>query len=235
MGENPQGKSRRPALVLPESIRHLPGCHGITWTDAEIESFSGWLLPHYLGIGYWFIGHQQNAQDAVMDFFVHLRHLVERYDPREQEQIVKSPVRYLDSCFFHHLSKQRRVLVMRQQREVPMLMDSDGRYIIDFVGDVGVPEAERHEVEELLGRALNGLEPAQRQALALRSQGLSDAEIAPLMDRSTEAIKQLRLRARQKLREVEELRPYLEMWSCAGPLHPKPQPAGQPKSEEDNR
>jgi RNA polymerase sigma-70 factor, ECF subfamily len=109
------------------------------------------------------------------------------------------------SAWLYRMAHDRMVDHFRQQARRPDMPLEDERLATDelYPPQVGIDqEVETHLRMELLGEAVKRLTAEQHQVILLRFvAGFKLHEIAYVMDKSTEAIKMLQLRALTRLRQ----------------------------------
>jgi len=140
---------------------------------------------------------RESARDIVQDVFAHIWERRETWEVRERLDV-----------YLYQAVRYRSLHVVRHERIVDRVRTTNHPDIRERVGlraDTLTPEEtlDLEELQLLLARAVHDLPAAQREAILLHwRHGLSNAEVARVMGKSTGAIAVYISRARERLRVV---------------------------------
>jgi len=141
-----------------------------------------------LSLAYRLLGDWHRAEDVAQETFLRLRQAAGQYEP--QAKFTTWLYRIV-----HNLSMDQR----RKVRNGPLSLDHDLVEREDAPADGAV---ERHELAELVQKAVGELSERQRRVLILhRYEGLSHEEICDVTGWSQSAVESLLVRAYENLRK----------------------------------
>jgi RNA polymerase sigma-70 factor, ECF subfamily len=170
---------------------------------AAFEQLVGRLQDRVYGLAYRMLGEPHDAEDVAQQTFLSLvEHL---HDFREESTVAAWVLR---------IAANHALKLLRKRRGLPTVSLTDSGGSDEGYADVPHPEfiapwqadpadlAERHEVRELIDRALAGMDDKYRAVFVLRDvEGFSVKETAALLGISEANVKVRLLRARLALRE----------------------------------
>ncbi len=153
--------------------------------EGDLDAFEQIVVRHQVQawrVAYRFTGDAAEAEDLAQEAFLKILDAAERY----------SPTATFRTYFYRILT---RLCIDHRRKKRPILADS----LPDTADTAPCPsaQADRTEREMLIQAVLNSLPPDYRMALVLRYfEGLSGAEMAEVMGRSTKSVERLLARAR---------------------------------------
>lgn len=165
------------------------------------------------------VGSAEEAEDLAQEVFLRVYRARKKYRPKSKFSTWLFTI--ANNLALNALrSRQRKPVVPLDVRDSGPL---GPRPAEQLAKDKAVQPAQRVQQKELVGviqRALEGLNERQRMAVVLNKfEDMNYAEIAEVMDLTTQAVKSLLSRARTNLRDV--LQAYIYMDSQAVPVQPE--------------
>jgi RNA polymerase sigma-70 factor (ECF subfamily) len=184
----------RTALLGIAGMAVVPG-GGPEWADV-VARYADVVYT----VAYRLTGDDEEARDLAQDVLLRLNRGLSRYQEGNFEGWL---YRTTVNCFRDRLRRARR------RREDPLPDDPGPRQ--GLAPDVEIA-AERHELEDVVQRALVKIPPEYREAVVLRDlEGRSYEEIAQALDVPAGTVRSRIHRGREALRQL--LKPYVEAGS----------------------
>jgi RNA polymerase sigma-70 factor (ECF subfamily) len=168
--------------------------HRVRARDPEaLEAFFEHYFDRAYGFAVHLVGDVALADDLVQEAFVKMHGAIDRIDPqRDPSAWVFTIVR---NCARDHW-RSRAFRTSQQNTDIDEAWDLASPDSVSNPHDL----LERKEDVEAVRDALQQLSPADREVLLLKEfQGLSTAEIARVLDRNPEAVRQRHSRAVRRL------------------------------------
>jgi RNA polymerase sigma-70 factor (ECF subfamily) len=145
-------------------------------------------LPAMLGLARRVLGNAAEAEDVAQEAFMRVWTHAPRWQPLAQFRTWLTRI-VINLC----LDRKRRAPWVELERAGEIVDQSPG------VGD----KAEGDERERMLAAAIEKLPARQRSAIALTyGDGMSNAQVAEILDTSVSAVETLLVRAKQNLRRA---------------------------------
>ena len=145
-------------------------------------------LPAMLGLARRILGYAAEAEDVAQEAFLRVWTHAPRWQPLAQ--------------FRTWLTRVVVNLCLDRKRRAPWVELEAAGDIVDPAPSAG-EKAESHERERMLATAVEKLPARQRSAIVLTyGEGMSNAQVAEVLDTSVSAVETLLVRAKQNLRRA---------------------------------
>ncbi|MGA9083538.1 MAG: RNA polymerase sigma factor [Pseudolabrys sp.] len=145
-------------------------------------------LPAMLGLARHILGSAAEAEDVAQEAFLRVWTHAPRWQPLAQ--------------FRTWLTRVVVNLCLDRKRRAPWVELEAAGDIVDPAPSAG-EKAESHERERMLATAVEKLPARQRSAIVLTyGEGMSNAQVAEVLDTSVSAVETLLVRAKQNLRRA---------------------------------
>ena len=170
--------------------------------DEDAKAFEAFVLE-YQGLVfntcYSFLNHREDAEDVAQDVFIYAIKSIKTF--RGDSSL---------STWLYKLSMNKSLDFIRarkrQKRGSGLLRQMDNEEMSRLnVSDASQPhvEMENEEKRQILHAAVDRLPDRQKQAITLsKFEGLSQEQVAEIMDTTVSSVESLLVRAKKKLREL---------------------------------
>jgi RNA polymerase sigma-70 factor, ECF subfamily len=158
--------------------------------ERAFQLLSGRHLPAMLGLARRILGNAAEAEDVAQEAFMRVWTHAPRWQPLAQ--------------FRTWLTRVVINLCLDRKRRAPWVELETAGEIVDPAPGAG-EKAEDDERERMLAAAIETLPTRQRSAIVLTyGDGMSNAQVAEILDTSVSAVETLLVRAKQNLRRALE-------------------------------
>jgi RNA polymerase sigma-70 factor (ECF subfamily) len=155
------------------------------------------------------VGNRESAEELAQEVFLRVYRSRQQYVPGAKFGTWLFTIASNVACNALRDRNRRPEVNMTGSESGPLGVRPMDRLARDASGAMPERLLDKAELREVVRMAMEDLQPRQRTAVLLNKfEGMSYADIARVMDVSTQAVKSLLSRARQHLRQI--LGPYLE-------------------------